>query len=144
MSLGCNYNIKKQYNSPSFRGDNIVSPSAPLAKPIETVQKSIEGTVDILTPIKITEKEKKSNKKAIAVGSSVLVITGLVALLNPKYSSKLVNNLKNFSKAAEKNIEKNSKYLAELEKNNKTLILLFYYFSIFFLVHIFYLKFDLM
>lgn len=107
MSLGCNYNIKKQYNSPSFRGDNIVSPSAPLAKPIETVQKSIEGTVDILTPIKITEKEKKSNKKAIAVGSSVLVITGLVALLNPKYSSKLVNNLKNFSKAAEKNIEKN-------------------------------------
>ena len=87
--------------------DAVISPTAPLAKPIETVQKSIETTVEILTPTNTTEKEKKSNKKAIAVGSSVLVITGLVALLNPKHSSKLVAKLKSLSQSSAKKFEQN-------------------------------------
>ena len=91
----------------SFKGNDVIKVNAPLAKPIETVQKSIEGTVEALSPIKASEKEKKSNKKAIAVGSSVLVITGLVALLNPKYSSKLVNKLKSWSQSAGNRFEQN-------------------------------------
>lgn len=89
----------------SFRGDEVVPASAPLAKPIETVQKTIEGTVDTFVG-NTDEKKKKSNKKAIAVGSSVLVITGLVALLNPKYSSKFINKLKNLSESAGSRLEK--------------------------------------
>lgn len=87
--------------------NDVISPTAPLAKPIETVQKTIESAVDTLVPLDTTEKEKKSNKKAIAVGSSVLVITGLVALLNPKYSSKLVTKMKSWSQSASVKFEKN-------------------------------------
>lgn len=87
--------------------DNVITSTAPLAKPIETVQKSLESTVEILTPENVSEKKKKSNKKAIAVGSSVLVITALVALLNPKYSSKFVSKLKTLSESSAKKLEQN-------------------------------------
>ena len=40
------------------------------------------------------EKKKKRSKRAIAVGSSVLGASVLIAFLNPKFSTKLINKLK--------------------------------------------------
>ena len=78
-----NSNNPKNIN---FRaGSEMLKAANPLAKPIETVSKTIENSVDAFVPEE--EKKKKSYKKAITVGSSVLVISGLVALLNPKFSS---------------------------------------------------------
>ncbi len=82
--------------NPYFKGK---TPPTPLAKPIDTVSRTIENTVDTFIP-ETSEETKKSNKKAIIAGSSALVITGLVALLNPKFSSKLINKLKNASNNA--------------------------------------------
>ena len=103
-SLNSNPNQRQNIN---FRAQSTVAPITPLAKPIETVQKSLESTVEILTPENVSEQKKKSNKKAIAVGSSVFVITGLVALLNPKYSSKFVSKLKTLSESSAKKLEQN-------------------------------------
>lgn len=113
MSIGY-YNLNNPSNSKNinFRANNdVLKAPTPLAKPIETVSKTIENSVDAFVPTE--EKKKKSYKKAITVGSSVLVITGLVALLNPKFSSKFITKLKNASQSAGNKIE-NSKnnYLA--------------------------------
>lgn len=116
MSFGYYYNLN---NNPYFRSqvnfkaNGDIAQNAPLSKPIETVQKSIENSVDIFVKKVDEEKKKKSNKKAIAVGSSVLVVTALVALLNPKYSSKAVTKLKSWSQAAGNRLEKSKNdYLA--------------------------------
>ncbi|MBQ7764357.1 hypothetical protein IJ384_03190 [bacterium] len=110
-NLNSNPYIKQNF---AFRANNTENQSsAPLAKPIESVQKTIENSVDSFVKTMDEEKEKKSNKKAIAVGSSVLVLTGLVALLNPKYSSKFVDKLKSWSTKAGVRFEKNKNdYLA--------------------------------
>lgn len=109
MSFSCGYNLNRfvnPQNNVSFKAEaSPIASEAPLSKPIESVQKTIENTVDVFVPE--GEKKKKSYKKAIAVGSSVLVVSGLVALLNPKYSSKLVSKLKGWSKGAEARLEKN-------------------------------------
>lgn len=81
-------------------------PNAPLAKPIETVQKTIEGTVDTFIP----QKDSKRRNSAIAVASSVLVLSGLVAILNPKFSPKVISKLKSFSKVAQTKAENNKIY----------------------------------
>lgn len=94
--------------SPAFCAGNGTETPVSLAKPIDTVQKSIETSVDTFVKKIDKEKEKKSNKTAITVASSVIVVAGLVALLNPKYSSKLMTNLKNLSHNTGSKIE-NSK-----------------------------------
>lgn len=112
-------NNKNPYQNVNFRDANVQMAAAPLAKPIETVSKTIENTVDTFVPQ--SEKEKKSNKKAIAVASSVLVITGLVALINPKNSSKLMKKLKNMSHSANSKLEnsKNSFIESKFHKATK-------------------------
>lgn len=112
-------NNKNPYQNVNFRDANVQMAAAPLAKPIETVSKTIENTVDTFVPQ--SEKEKKSNKKAIAVASSVLVITGLVALINPKNSSKLMKKLKNMSHSANTKLEnsKNSFIESKFHKATK-------------------------
>ena len=108
MSFGYYYNLNsnpKQCRNINFRAQDVVAPSAPLAKPIETVSKTIETSVDMFVPE--GEKKKKSYKKAITVGSSVLVVGGLVALLNPKFSSKLISKLKNASNSAGNKLKSN-------------------------------------
>ena len=107
LGQNSNVNLLTQKNINFGASDIVTNPSAPLAKPIQTVQKSLEDTVEILTPEGVSENEKKSNKKAIAVGSSVLVVTALVALLNPKYSSKFVTKLKTLSESSAKKFEQN-------------------------------------
>lgn len=80
---------------------------APLSAPIESVQKTIEGTVDGFVKSIDEEKKKKSTKKAITVASSVIVVSALVALLNPKYSSKLVSKLKTLQESTARQVDKN-------------------------------------
>ena len=89
--------IRNQYsfiNNPYYSQINFrenVTPTPILAKPINTVETAINNTVDTFVKQPEDEEKKKSNKTAITVGSTVLVLTGLVALLNPKFSGKLVN-----------------------------------------------------
>lgn len=80
----------------------------PLSKPIKTVSDTIETSVD--TFVGTEEKKSKKRKNAIAVGSTVLVLSGLVALLNPKFSPKLMEKLKHISSKAE--------HRAEINKND--------------------------
>ena len=86
------YNIDNSNISPTinFQGEQ---GAAPLTKPIETMEQSIETAVDDFVKKVDKEKEKKSNKKAIAVGSSVIVLSALIAVLNPRISSKIINKV---------------------------------------------------
>ena len=70
--------------------------NAPLSKPIESVQKSIENSIDKFVSTVDEEKEKKSTKKALAAGSAFIVIGGLIVFLNPKNASKILEKLKAF------------------------------------------------
>ena len=74
-----------------------------VTKPIDKVEHIVNNTVDTFVPESQDEEKKKSHKTAIRVGSTVLVLSAIVALLNPKFSSSLVNKLKTKStKAANK------------------------------------------
>ena len=86
MSL--NYGINYHTN---FRAE---SATAPLAKPIEIVQKHAEKAADAFTPEIKDNKKKKVRNTAIAAGSAALVLGGVVALFNPKFSSRLMEKLK--------------------------------------------------
>ena len=90
--MSCYYGLNNFNNTTAFKAGQTTS-LAPLAKPIETVQTTIEEVTDTFVKAD-TEEKKKSKKAAIAAGSSVLVISALVALLNPRYSSKLIGRLK--------------------------------------------------
>ena len=96
-----NYSINNYNNhhSISFRGEeqgglNIVT------KPIDKVENIVQNTVDSFVPESENEEKKKSHKTAIRVGSTVLVLSAIVALLNPRFSSSLVNKLKTKSTKA--------------------------------------------
>jgi hypothetical protein len=99
MTLYPNTNTTLFIN-PGFARNTNPATNAPLTKPIEKVSKTIENAVDIFIPSE--EKNKKSNKRAIWAGSSALVVTALVALLNPKFSSKLIARCKKASQSAGK------------------------------------------
>lgn len=88
--------ISGYQNQIPFKAD--LALNAPLAKPIETVQKTIETSVDTL--VGVDEKSSKKVRNAVAVGSSVVVLSTLVALLNPRISPKVVEKLKTLSKKA--------------------------------------------
>ena len=68
----------KKDNSANLLTTNIIQKNEP-----DTFIKKIEK-----------EKEKKSTKKALAAGSAVIVAGGLIALLNPRNSSKILQKLK--------------------------------------------------
>ncbi|MBO5738111.1 hypothetical protein J6R97_02085 [bacterium] len=102
MTLYPNTNTTLLVNS-RFAGNTNPAINAPLVKPIETVSKTVENAVDIFIPSE--EKNKKSNKRAIWAGSSALVVTALVALLNPKFSSKLIARCKKASQSAGKKFQ---------------------------------------
>ncbi len=98
---GVNYNTYNlsSYSRVSFRaneqgGLDIVK------KPIDKVENIVNNTVDTFVPETQDEEKKKTHKTAIRVGSTVLVLSAIVALLNPKFSSSLVNKLKTKSTKA--------------------------------------------
>ena len=71
-----------------------------VTKPIDKVEAIVNNTVDTFVPESQNEEKKKSHKTMIRVGSTVLVLSAFVALLNPKFSSSLVNKLKTKSAKA--------------------------------------------
>ena len=80
-------------NRVSFRGEE-QSKIPIITKPIDKVESIVNNTVDTFVPEPESEEKKKSHKTMIRVGSTVLVLSAFVALLNPKISSTLVNKLK--------------------------------------------------
>lgn len=96
-SIG-NYSMNSsQYGRPvQFRADGN-SVTKLVTKPIDTVESAVSTVTDTFEPQ--DEEKKKSYKTAIRVGSTVLVLGTIVALVNPKFSSKIVEKLK--TKAAE-------------------------------------------
>ena len=97
------------YNNPYYFQSNIgfknnqeknKDKSLIIKKPVEKVENVINKTVDTFVKTDGNEEKKKKYKKAVTVGSTVLVIGGLMALLNPKFSGKFINKMrKNASKA---------------------------------------------
>lgn len=104
MSFGVSQNLNIN-SSPTFREGDAAAPV--LAKPIEKVQTVINNAVDSFVKKDVSEDRKISTKTAIAVGSSVLVLTGFVALLNPKFSGRMVHRLKKMSSKAKTKGQKN-------------------------------------
>ena len=106
MSFGI-HNGLNSYQYPqnaNFRG---TSPAAPeiITKPIEKVETVINNTVDSFVKEPKDEEKKKSHKTAITAGSTVLVLSALIALFNPKFSGRFVNKLKNWSHKAGANVQ---------------------------------------
>ncbi len=71
-----------------------------VTKPIEQVENIVNTTVDTFVPESSDEETKKSHKTAIKVGSTVLVLSAFVALLNPKFLTRFSNKLKTLSAKA--------------------------------------------
>ena len=110
------YNFDRCYQSPRF-GNATATVGAPLSTPVEAVQKTIETGVDSFVKTVAEEKEKKSNKKALAVGSSVLVLGSLVALLNPRYSPKVVKKLKTWQEHLKQQVlRKDDSFIGKINK----------------------------
>ena len=107
MSIGdynnMNYN---HYSQIYFRNGSSGTPI--LTKPIEKVENVINTTVDTFVKTEESEEKKTSHKTAIAVGSSVLVLSAVAAMLNPKFSGKLINKLKMMSHKAGTKAQKNN------------------------------------
>jgi len=99
MSFGVYTNINNPVYYPKFRG-NSPDMQQLINKPITKVENIVNNTVDTFVKEPEDEKKKKSHKTAVAAGSSVFVVTALIALLNPRFSGKLVNKLKTMSSKA--------------------------------------------
>ena len=75
--------------NPAFYGDKRI-----LKKPIQDVQTAIESGVDtFIDTTKEDEKRKRLKRNAIAASSTVLVVSALTLLLNPRSSGKLGKKL---------------------------------------------------
>lgn len=113
MSVNYSMNNKNFYLTSNFRADGVVAQNNVLQKPIEKVQKTIESGVDTFVATQNEdEKKKKLRKRAIAVGSAVLVLGGLTMLLNPRSSGKFSQKIKNLrSKFALKMQESKDNFL---------------------------------
>ena len=97
-----NNNVYLRQN-PSFQS-NIENNKASIVSPIEKTVDTIFEQVD---------KEKKSNKKAVTVGISALMLTGFVLLLNPKNAPKLMSKMKSAQQKALLKMDKSKNdYLA--------------------------------
>ena len=83
-----------------FRGAPAVDAQQLINKPIEKVENVVNKTVDTFVKEPEDEKKKKSHKTAITAGSSVFVLTALIALLNPRFSGKFVDKLKTMASKA--------------------------------------------
>ena len=131
MSIGNYYSMNNQmyFKNPGFKNTQQAEGETPaLAKPLEKVETAINNTVDSFVKTSENEEKKQSNRTAIAVGSSVLVLSGLVALLNPKFSGKFINRLKNWSTKTGAKVDKNkndflkSKFYAGVSKTLKNVV----------------------
>ena len=104
-----NYYYNSMNNYAQYPQFKAAEASAPLEKPIEMVQKTIEGSVSIFSPEPKDENKKKNRNTAILVGSSVLVASALVAMLNPRFSGKTLRRIQSWQDKAKIKLEKSDK-----------------------------------
>ena len=97
----------------SFRAEKS-SVTKLVTKPIDTVESAVSTVADTFEPE--NEEHKKSYKTAIRVGSTVLVLSAIVALFNPKFSSKLIEKLKTKSTKAAHKAKTDSSILGQWNK----------------------------
>lgn len=100
------YSMNNYAYRPLFRA---AESSAPLEKPIEVVQKTIEDSVNIFSPEPKDEEKRKNRNRAIWVASSVLVASTLVAILNPRTSGKTLRRIQGWQDKARIKLEKSGK-----------------------------------
>ncbi len=108
MSFGL-YNSINRPNNFSYVKFSSTSPNAPeiIAKPIEKVETVINNTVDSFVKEPVGDERKNSHSKAIAAGSTVLVLSAIIAMLNPRFSGKFVNKLRIWAHKASTGVQKN-------------------------------------
>ena len=93
-----------------------------VTKPIDKVENIVNNTVDTFVPEQKNEEKKNSHKTAIRVGSTVLVLSAFVALLNPKFSSSLVNKLKTKSTKAGNKARVDNSFWGKWNKGKEKLL----------------------
>lgn len=98
MGNGLHYNFRANTNSTPQNN------SAPQNNGLQN--KKLALKVDEFVKRVDEEKEKKNHKAAVAVGSGVVGLSLLVAFLNPKFSAKLIENLKVLQAKTGKKIER--------------------------------------
>ncbi len=99
------YNMNNYAYRPYF---GAAASSAPLEKPIEVVQKTIEDSVNIFSPEPKDEEKRRIRNRAIWVSSAVLVASALVTLLNPRVSGKTLRRIQAWQNKARIKLEKNN------------------------------------
>lgn len=99
MSISFNHGINN-FTYPQFRGKTQDAQEILINKPVQKVENIVNNTVDTFVKEPEDEHKKKSHKTAITAGSTVFVLTALTALLNPRFSGKLVEKLKTMSSKA--------------------------------------------
>ena len=87
-----------------------------ITKPIDKVESIVNNTVDTFVPETQDEEKKKSHKTMIRVGSTVLVLSAIVALFNPKFSSNLVKKLKTKSTNAGNKAKIDNSFIGKFNK----------------------------
>ena len=87
MSLEINEINSSMNNIAQNTGNNTTMPTF-------RIKNKVEQKIDEVVQHIDEEKEKPHNKTAITVGASVIGLSILVALVNPKVSSKLIEKLK--------------------------------------------------
>ena len=95
------YNMNNPYCSPNFREG--FNPASAVSKPIEQVETFVSNTYDRFVPsdaAEVDEEEQKSHKRGVKVFSAVLVLSTLVAILNPKSLNKISAKFKAWSAKA--------------------------------------------
>ena len=96
-----------------------------ISKPIAKVENAISSTVDSFIQEPKDDEKKKSHKTAITAGSTALVLTAFIALLNPSFSGKFISKLRIMATNANAKAQKNknnfiaSKFYKFCEKNLK-------------------------
>lgn len=93
-----------------------------VTKPIDKVETIVNNAVDTFTPEIHDEEKKKSHKTAIRVGSTVLVIGGLMALLNPKFSSKHIEKIKTASAKMGTKVNSSDEFTGKLYKRAENIL----------------------
>lgn len=104
MTFGC-YTFNNSVSNPEVRFKS--KQGQAVATPISSIQASLENGVDSFATTLNEKKDKKSTKTAIAVGSTVVLLAGLLTVFNPRYSPKIMKKLKSLQQHAAAEIEKN-------------------------------------
>lgn len=108
-SFGYYYNFNNPNNPYYSYNQNFRAQNKLAQKPVSTKQEEPSGAIDNLINTINKEKEKKSNKKAIAAGVGAASLIALVTVLNPKYSTKLISKFKSWQQTLGKKVNQNSK-----------------------------------